>query len=550
MKKNVITILMKTLGIKSLITISCLFFLISCKTIKQDILKKNYFNHNYFVNDSLKIGIDFWGALEFAELSNITIQSIKSKFKKHSEIPYKNIFLNCSSKVDKYNIYLFYDKLDSSESPKEQTKIIFFDSINKISFGTKTKNKTRITCFVETFKSNNNYSNIILKDLLNRTIIDSVDNSNLNYFKILENYTKRYKNSLQAIYKINTAPIKEENENNSIKKQLLFTAHSFLSNNYKYDSIINIYEKGRKEYYSKTVDSLRKNDDVFKNDDIFNELSSIATKNKIIILNEDHYYPKHRLFAMNLLNVLKQNGYKYLSIEDFVDTENTKSIPNYDNGSYLIEPYFAHFIRKAKKMGFIILGHENKNKEIDREKGQALNLKKIFEDDINAKVFAYVGHSHIEEESSKKWMAQYFKELTNIDPITINQVAICAKTKDSLILLPKKYFVKDDKTKSTADYFLVNNLKPSLKSIYKNQEFKSIIIKIEKYSELKNKEVIIQVFDNDEYNLLKEQTIPILSKIEKIKTNKIVLSLPIGTYKIKIKTATNVMIYKKDLTVE
>ena len=541
---------MKTLGIKNLLTILFVFFMISCKTIKQDVIKKNYFNHNYFVNDSLKIGIDFWGALEFDDLSKFKLATAKKIFKDHQEIPYKNIFLNCSSKVDKYNIYFFHDKLDYSESTKEQTKIIFYDSVNKISIGTKIKNKTKIICYVKTFENNNNYANIIVKDLLNRTIIDSVDKSKLNYFKILENYTKRYKNSLQAIYKINTAPIKEENENNSIKKQLLFTAHSFLSNNYKYDSIINIYEKGRKQYYNKTLDSLSLNSDVFKNQDVYNEIANIAAKNKVIILNEDHYYPKHRFFAMNLLNVLKQNGFQYLSIEDFVETENSKPIPNYDNGSYIIEPYFAHFIRNAKKLGFTILGHENNNKEIDREKGQALNIKGIIDKDVNAKIFVYVGHSHLEEEGSKKWMAQYFKELTNIDPITINQVAICAQTNDSLILLPKKYFVKDDKTKSTADYFLVNNLKPSLKSIYKNQEFKSIIIKIEKYSELKNKEVIIQVFDNDEYNLLKEQTIPILSKIEKIKTNKIVLSLPIGTYKIKIKTATNEMIYKKDLTVE
>jgi hypothetical protein len=91
---------------------------------------------------------------------------------------------------------------------------------------------------------------------------------------------------------------------------------------------------------------------------------------------------------MELLVTLKANGYNYLSLEGFnVSTENEYT-PNYHNGLYTSEPYFAHFIRKAQLLGFTVLGHENVDKSSEREIGQAKNILKILDKD-NAK-FLYM----------------------------------------------------------------------------------------------------------------------------------------------------------------
>lgn len=256
------------------------------------------------------------------------------------------------------------------------------------------------------------------------------------------------------------------------------------------------------------------------------------------MLNEDHYYPKHRIFALEILDVLKSNGFKYLSLEAF--TNNEFETPNSKNGFYTNEPYFGHFIRKAKKLGFTIIGHENNDNSIDREVGQAMNIMKIIENDSSAKIFVYVGHSHIEKNNGdKKWMAYYFKDKSKINPITINQVSICADFEKELVLIPRKYIENDSLTNSSADYFLINNIKPNLNSVYKNVAFKKISLQNKKLKNQSNDNLLVEVFNFKEYEKLKELTVPILNQLCFIKSDKINLYLPIGTYYVKILNEDN-----------
>ncbi|MDI1303700.1 MAG: hypothetical protein PSX42_02405, partial [bacterium] len=196
-----------------------------------------------------------------------------------------------------------------------------------------------------------------------------------------------------------TAPLKSEVGNDD-KFQLLSTVNSFMSNNKMYDSLIVGYEKLRKEEFNSLIVDLANKEDVYKDNAVFGKIAEIAKENQVIMLNEDHYYPKHRLFAMELLETLKAKGYNYLSLEGFnITSKEKESTPNYRNGLYTSEPYFAHFIRKAIALGFTVAGHENVDKGVDREMGQAKNIIKILEKDPKSKIFVYVGHDHIEKKN-------------------------------------------------------------------------------------------------------------------------------------------------------
>ena len=80
-KQPIITIRIPMNGnnfFKISIVLFVLQIVFSCGSIKQDLIKHNYFNGDYFYNDSLKIGIDFWGALDFTNLQKIkyTVEKI------------------------------------------------------------------------------------------------------------------------------------------------------------------------------------------------------------------------------------------------------------------------------------------------------------------------------------------------------------------------------------------------------------------------------------------------------------------------------------------
>lgn len=526
-----------------------LLLIYSCGTTKNNISKYNYFNKNYFYNDSLKIGIDFEKDIEFIAISNFNKSEIKH-ISKNVNLKPQNLFLITESKEKKYKTYYFFEnKSESNKNPSFSKSES--DSIKKIIFLEKQKDNRRIIGLMKSVVDNNeNMSITEANTLLTKITIDSLNSKKLSYFSIYNNYfSDDHPNDLFANEKMQHSPkILAYDDKNKTKFQLLATINSHIQNNRVYDSLINTYEKGRKEKYNLYIKNIINNDDVYRNNDVFAKIKELAKENNLIILNEDHYYSKHRIFGLEMLHILKENGYKYISLEAFNISPNNNYIPNKENGPYISEPYFAHFIREAKKLNFTILGHENYDKNINRELGQAENILKILEHDSTAKIFIYVGHSHIEEENNKyKWMAQYLKEMSKIDPVTINQVAVCSDNNLELMLIPRSYFKEDFDTKSSADFFLINNIKTRLDKIYPDATFKNVTIENNAFKKYNKQELLIEVIDFDEYNLLKELAVPIESSLIKPKNNTISIKLPLGKYHIFIKTADNKTIYKNDI---
>jgi hypothetical protein len=103
------------------------------------------------------------------------------------------------------------------------------------------------------------------------------------------------------------------------------------------------------------------------------------------------------------------------------------------SGFYTNEPQLANLIDKALKIGFIIFNYEasqGHNKE--REIGQAENIAKLIAKNSDSKFLIHCGYDHVIEgtprdKSWEKAMAGRLKEITKINPFTIDQVAYSEK---------------------------------------------------------------------------------------------------------------------------
>ncbi len=154
----------------------------------------------------------------------------------------------------------------------------------------------------------------------------------------------------------------------------------------------------------------------------------------VVIINEGHHMPQHRVFTTQLLEGLKKQGFKHLGLEAYFNSPKTDSIlqvngyPTLTSGFYTKEPQFGNLIRVAHQMGFKIFGYESQGHEDgkSREINQAKNIQKYIEKYPNEKILIHCGFDHgYEGELSNKWekaMAGRLTEFTDIDPLTINQV--------------------------------------------------------------------------------------------------------------------------------
>jgi len=130
---------------------------------------------------------------------------------------------------------------------------------------------------------------------------------------------------------------------------------------------------------------------------------SQSESKRILITNESHSRPEHRVFTSSLLEDLYIQGYRYLALEAILSNKYYKSTypPNTFNlgdttimergyplmmvgsGTYVKEPQFGNMIRNALELGYQLVGYEQTGK--NRELYQAQNIAKIFEVGPDAK---------------------------------------------------------------------------------------------------------------------------------------------------------------------
>lgn len=165
-----------------------------------------------------------------------------------------------------------------------------------------------------------------------------------------------------------------------------------------------------------------------------------AKTEQIIIINEAHQQPYHRVFTTSLLRDLSKAGFRYFGAETISNYDiclkelEKKRYPTLKSGFYTCEPYYGNLLREAIQEGFEVFAYETTRigntdsgginlREID----QAKNIKKILDKNPGAKIIIHCGWDHIVETPYASWgkaMAGRLYELTGINPFTIDQTKL------------------------------------------------------------------------------------------------------------------------------
>ncbi len=150
-----------------------------------------------------------------------------------------------------------------------------------------------------------------------------------------------------------------------------------------------------------------------------------AKNHRVVIINESHDQPLHRIFVSSLLRNLYDQGYHYLAIEALNNDSslNQKNKPIISDGYYTTEPRFSNMLKEAADIGYHFVAYDVFNK--NREYNAALTIKeKTFDQDSTAKILVYCGFSHVDENltsDSTMRLAGWLKKITKFDPLTIDQ---------------------------------------------------------------------------------------------------------------------------------
>lgn len=170
-----------------------------------------------------------------------------------------------------------------------------------------------------------------------------------------------------------------------------------------------------------------------------------AKDRQIIMFNEGHDRPQTRAFVVSMLAELKKEGFECLALETFNQHGNLKEL-NSTTGIYTQEPMSGEVVREGLRLGFKLISYEHvtqykkierknlpdtfiteKHTIDDREIGQAKNLYERIKTKTGIeKTVVLAGYGHIAKtyDSTFTPMAAYFKRLSGINPLTIDQTTL------------------------------------------------------------------------------------------------------------------------------
>ncbi len=179
--------------------------------------------------------------------------------------------------------------------------------------------------------------------------------------------------------------------------------------------------------------------ETFRPVDATEYLTEKARRRQVVMFNETHHSPQHRAYVRSLLDEFYRAGYRYLALEALSPYDtllNERGYPTLKSGYYVREPQMANLIREALAQGYTLVAYENTGKERERDHQQALNIKAVLDDDPEARILVLCGFHHLTESpvdpatnrGKSRWMAGWFKEITGIDPFTVNQVVLSERS--------------------------------------------------------------------------------------------------------------------------
>ncbi len=267
-----------------------------------------------------------------------------------------------------------------------------------------------------------------------------------NPFEVLTKYTNQ-NNYITPIFELKA---KEEKylaspQWKTVYLEMMILLQTYVSNyeeSYRYENILlesTPSYKRMREMYAKDITASPVAD--YRMLDALDAIESAADRQQVIMINEEHRTSFHRASTLQLLRRLYAKGFRYFAAEtlDPKDAELQKrGFPTQNSGFYTADPVYADVIRAALKLGYKIVPYESfdvacrppdDNPEFchdRRERGQAQNLyDRILKNDPQAKIFVHVGRGHNSKAASSEefnFMGFYFRQLTGIEPFTIDQL--------------------------------------------------------------------------------------------------------------------------------
>lgn len=449
---------------KKLSLIIILIVLNSCSSSISPYFELNtYINeNNSVINDSLQFSHESYGDVNFIKDKTSLKKNLKT-----AKLHFDNILVYGKTYIDP--IYEYYILIDSKKTLKKNDHYFQKDTlINNHRF-------TFIGISVDKYNPVDDFN------MLSKKIVSGNDYTKElpSLFDIIRS-NKSSNQFLKGLTEFNNYPSHTKPENwNKLQMQLTYA--SFLGQNNTYNKLIKQWSPNKT---NDTIAALIKQKSINGLQNVEREILEIAKDEKIIMFNENHFYPNHRILVTQLLPSLKKAGFSYIALETLAEKQdsilNNGGKLDMESGFYTREQHFAELIRTAQELGFHFVTYENFDSAKNREIGQADNLHNAtFAKDSNARVLVLAGISHIMEEpdsNEKKWMAALFKEKYGINPITFSQTDLnsFSKLTESITLLKS---VDLDKKYQTTDYKIINNL--SFKEIkgnfsYKNNHSKNV----------------------------------------------------------------------------
>lgn len=169
-------------------------------------------------------------------------------------------------------------------------------------------------------------------------------------------------------------------------------------------------------------------------------IRKVASSRQAIMINEAHHDPRHRAFTMQLLEAMYEEGFRYFAAETLYEADTAlaeRGYPTAASGAYTVEPVYGSLVRTAIRLGYSVIAYESVNDRTgdERESGQAANLQsRILTADPQAKVIVHAGYGHISKARLEAVvpMAVRFRELTGIEPFSIDQTVMTERARPDL----------------------------------------------------------------------------------------------------------------------
>ncbi|HKI82838.1 MAG TPA: hypothetical protein VKA63_00765 [Candidatus Krumholzibacteria bacterium] len=178
--------------------------------------------------------------------------------------------------------------------------------------------------------------------------------------------------------------------------------------------------------------------------DAIKTLSAVADTARVIMINERHHAASDRLLTLALLPILRDKGFRYFAAEAFDPRDsglNQRPYPVAATGTYLRDPVFAEIVREALRLGYTLVPYESMRGEEAGDDSMTTQQRRDFTEarnlaqatvaqDQGAKILVHAGYSHVLERASERFtpMALYFRQLTGIDPVTVDQTRLSERS--------------------------------------------------------------------------------------------------------------------------